>query len=384
VSTQGPPSMRSIGTMHDSVSVLVVGGPPDSRSILLPDLGITPHYALHFEEGIQRYLDIGPEILVLDTGLPEKESLELVRYVRVTANDPDTYILCLANAQVRDLSILHAGANDLLVLPCPEAELVARFGVAQRQIILNRQLKGAYRRIAQEMEAMASIQEKMLPKLSPAFPGVRVSSLYRPSGHASGDYYDHFPLDRNTLRVVVADVSGHGGRAAFLMGIVRTVFRMSGEFIMDLGRTIATLNLHLLEILGEEGDFVSLIAADIEIDSGRIRYCNAGHCPGLVRRGQAVQTLPALAPVIGFFQAEYPVREVAFPRGSTLFFYTDGLYEWEVAPGRQLGIESFLDLATETMLQGEFTLEMVMETMKARYGANPPFRDDLTGLVVQL
>jgi phosphoserine phosphatase RsbU/P len=376
--------MRSVGTLQDSVSILVVGGPADTRTIRLPEMGIVPHFAHHLDEGIQRYLDIGPEILILDTGLPEKESLELVHYVRITANDPDTYILCLAQSQVRDLTILHAGANDLLVLPCPEAELMARLGVAQRQIMLNRQLKRAYQRIAQEMEAMASIQEKMLPKLSPAFPGVRVSSLYKPSGQASGDYYDHFPLDRNTLRVVVADVSGHGGRAAFLMGIVRTVFRMSGEFFMDLGRTIATLNMHLLEILGQEGDFVSLIAADIEIEAGRIRYCNAGHCPGLVRRGQAVQTLPALAPVIGFFQADYPVREVAFPRGSTLFLYTDGLYEWEVSPGRQLGIESFLDLASEAMLEGEFTLDLLMETLKARYGESPAFRDDLTALVVQL
>jgi phosphoserine phosphatase RsbU/P len=373
-----------MGTRQESVTVLLVGGPTNGGSIWLPEKGIVPLFAGGLEEGIQRYLDIKPEILVLDTGLTDPQTLELVRYVRVTANDPDTYILCLAQVQVPDLEILDAGANDLLVLPCPEAELVARFGVAQRQIMLNRQLKRAYQRIASELEAMASIQEKMLPRLSPAFPGVKVSSLYRPSGQASGDYYDHFPIDRNTLRVVVADVSGHGGRAAFLMGIVRTVFRMSGELFLELGRTIAMLNMHLLEILGEEGDFVSLIAADIQVESGRIRYCNAGHCPGLVRRGQAVQTLPALAPVIGFFQTDYPVREVAFPRGSSLFLFTDGIYEWEVAPGRQLGIESFLDLASESMLQGEFTLELVMESMKSRYGTNPPFRDDLTGLVVQL
>jgi phosphoserine phosphatase RsbU/P len=376
--------MRPIATLHDSVSVLVVGGPAESVSIQLPEMGIVPHFSESLEQGIRHYHEIGPEILVLDTGLPEKESLELVEYVRITAGDMDTYILCLAHTQVRDLSILHAGANDLLVLPCPEAELVARFGVAQRQIMLNRQLKLAYQRSAQELEAMASIQQKMLPRLSPDFPGVRLSSLYRPSGQASGDYYDHFPMDGTTLRVVVADVSGHGGRAAFLMGIVRTVFRMSGELSLDLGKTIATLNMHLLEILGPEGDFVSLIAADIEIESGRIRYCNAGHCPGLVRRGQAVQTLPAISPVIGFFQTDYPVREVPFPKGSSLFLFTDGLYEWEVAPGRQLGIESFLDLASETMLQGDFSLDMVLERLRDRHGASPPFRDDLTCLVVEL
>jgi sigma-B regulation protein RsbU (phosphoserine phosphatase) len=384
----------------------------DSRSIR-NFLGrfLKDSYPLSFakdgDEGLETYASTRPDVVILDMNMPGRNGLEVIEAIRGGLGDQDVYIIFLTGESASDLKTeaLNAGANDFLTKPVEHEELLARLGVARRHIRLNRSLRSAYDTIAREMDLVVSLQGKLLPHQSPRFPGVRIGSLYQPSGRASGDYFDYFPVgpvrpggpgepDGNpgpggiggkVLRVVIADVSGHGARAAFLMAIVRTLFRITESRYQDLVSTMALVNSHLCQIIAKEADFVTIFAADIDFANRRIEYVNAGHPPGLLLVGNGeVAPLPATAPLMGFFSVEFTSRSLDLGETARLLLYTDGLYEWEAEEdGELLGLERFAELASRLVAQGGEILDVLLDEM-AQLGARPPkFRDDLTALWIE-
>jgi sigma-B regulation protein RsbU (phosphoserine phosphatase) len=167
------------------------------------------------------------------------------------------------------------------------------------------------------------------------------------------------------------------------MAIVRTLVRLSRHRYMGIGETMGLVNSHLLQIIGQENDFVTLFAADIDFGAQKMEYVNAGHCPGLLlRRGQAEKLSPC-APLLGFFDLDFRVQEVDYPDRAQLFLYTDGFYEWEKTPGEYMDPEEFWNLAVEEMRrEGDF-LEGLMQRLSAATPERPRFRDDLTALWVR-
>ncbi|MCA1986470.1 MAG: response regulator, partial [Desulfovibrio sp.] len=170
-------------------------------------------------DAIAQYHLEKPDIMILDVNMPELDGFGVVDYVRNEVHDQETFILILTAEDDRTVRprILSLGANDFLAKPCERVELLARTQVAARQMRLTRSLKASLNALAGELHTVGRLQRIMLPQASPFLKGLAVDSLYRPSGHASGDYFDYFPVGEDVLRLVVADVSGHGARAACLM-----------------------------------------------------------------------------------------------------------------------------------------------------------------------
>ena len=232
---------------------------------------------------------------------------------------------------------------------------------------------------------VASLQSKLLPQEDLIFSGLSLQTLYRTSGHASGDYYDFFPLDEDTLRIVIADVSGHGARAAFLMAVVRTLFRTTQANYLDLTSTMELVNRHLFEIVGDESDFVSLFSADISVPERQITYVNAGHCPGLLRLSQdRIIRLDPLNTVLGFFTQKFAKEKVDISEDSGLLVFTDGFYEWETETGELLGLERFIQISESLIIVSPFYLEQLLESLMNTSSMRPVFRDDISALWVQM
>lgn len=367
------------------VIILLIGHQdPGMENVDLGGPGYSVIEAQDVEGGVQQYFDHKPSIVILNMNSAREDRSDFIRYVRENANDPDTYILALLTSDVLGPETLTTGANDYLAIPFSSLQLAAQMTVAFRQLRLNNQLRHAYDRISAELAAVDSIQRKLLPSKPLALGNIEIKSLYRPSGQASGDYYDYFLLKNNSLRVVVADVSGHGGRAALIMAVVRTLFRTSQEMVLDLEKTMVMLNEHLCEIIGDESDFVTVFAADILMDRGVLNYVSAGHCPALLKNGSIITRLEPTAPVLGFFPLELKATEVAYGEGASLLCYTDGLYEWEVAPGEQLGLDRFLDAASEVLSSDRYVLDWLLAKIESLSELRPEFRDDLTALWVKL
>jgi phosphoserine phosphatase RsbU/P len=378
-----------MNTPHSDIKILVVDDSMTMRQTLEWILGRSYNLrsATDGEEGLQLYASFQPEVLLLDINMPKLDGFGVIEHIRNSMGDQDTFIIMLTAEESEGFKpkALNLGANDFLYKPFDRTELLARIGVAERQVRLTRQLRRSMERITRELELVAMLQTKLLPQETDDLCNLRVRHLYRPSGQASGDYYDFFPVQDDVLRVVVADVSGHGARAAFLMAIVRTLFRTTQYHFLTLEDTLALVNNHLNQIIGAESDFVTVFAADIDLTRERMRYINSGHTPGMLKhQDKSISTLSSSTTMLGFFDIDFVASSEPFSAASELFLFTDGFYEWEPEQGAPLDLDVFWDLAQDILLREGNFLVNLMRALQSLSVAEPRFKDDLTALWVKV
>ncbi len=378
--------------MRDRARALAVDDSKTMRNFLCACLekAYETRSAADGREALDVLEEFCPDVVLLDLDMPRMDGLEFIRRLRDRRADADTYVIVLSGHQEQDLKTkaLNLGANDYLTKPCHPEELMARVNVAVRQTSLTKELRRAYAVIREEIRLVSDLQTRLLPRKSPIVPGARVRSLYRPSGEASGDYYDYFLLRDGALRLIMADVSGKGARAAFVMGIVQSYFRSAGSTGRSLTETLGMLNARLLQVFEDSPDFLTIFAADYDPASRRLEYVNAGHCPGLVLPlsgdfGEAGE-LPALNPPAGFFEQEFASRTIVLEPGARLFLYTDGFYEWEAPNGEMSDIDAFIEASLEFFAQGGMELQDLYAKIRDMAGGDGAFRDDLTALVLSV
>jgi sigma-B regulation protein RsbU (phosphoserine phosphatase) len=338
-------------------------------------------------DALERYFKFRPHIILLDMEMPRMNGLEVIRQLREVTRDTDTFIIVLSGFEENDLKAkaLNMGANDYLTKPFHPEELKARINVAGRQVFLNHELRSAYARISAEIDLVASLQNQLLPGTDIMVDGLEIQSLYRPSGQASGDYYDYFRMADGRIRLVLADIAGKGARAAFLMAIAQAFFRLGRHENHTLEKTVALINDHLIEISPSGSDFATLFAGDIDLKSGVLTYINAGHCPGLlIHPNGKTQLLDAQIYPLGLLELEnIKAGKVSFAVGSRLFLYTDGMFEWQVDQSNMLSLDEFLVQAQfAAAAEGEF-LDVLTSKLTAFDGSTPKFLDDQTALWVR-
>ncbi|WP_034621891.1 SpoIIE family protein phosphatase [Desulfovermiculus halophilus] len=371
---------------NNEIKILIIDDSPvwrDSLNSIFEGQNYQLRMAEDGHKALQEYREFKPNILILDLNLPCCDGKDIIRSIRNQVGDNDLYIISLTS--VADVETktqaLNLGSNDFLVKTFDHEELKARINVAKRQIRLNKQLRAAFERIAQEFDTVASLQNKLIPKSCYYTQDLAIQSAYYPSGRASGDYYDFFSVQNNILRVVIADVSGHGARAAFLMGIVRALARTTEVHYLDLAQTFDLINTQLIDILGQEMDFVTMFAADIDQTNNVITYINAGHCPGLiVSRNNHTDLLEPTSTILGFFDLEFQPVTLDISESCGLFLFTDGYYEWMVSPTQRFGLTNFLNLASELLCTPHFSMETLEAQMVQGLDGRPSFPDDRSAL----
>ena len=338
------------------------------------------------EEAVEKFAAFAPDIVLLDIHMPVMDGLEVIRHIRNSSVERDVFILVLTGEESTEVKVeaLNQGANDFVLKPFVREELQARVRVAKRQVLILEELRRAYSVISSEMDMVADLQTRLLPRGGFEFPGIDLDWMYLPSGRASGDYYDFFPVGPETLRFVVADVSGHGARAAFIMNTVRAIFRMSWRNYFPLEQVVSFVNDDLCQIVGGEADFVTLMACDLDLSTRTLSYINAGHCPGffLADRELMHEVSPNCRP-LGIFSLNISTGEISFKNSLKAFLYTDGFYEWELSPGDILGLDRFRHEVQQMILQDGFDLRGLKDRLERIGGHVVRFRDDLTALWIR-
>jgi sigma-B regulation protein RsbU (phosphoserine phosphatase) len=203
--------------------------------------------------------------------------------------------------------------------------------------------------------------------------------LYRPHREVGGDYYDVFPVNANVLAFCMADVSGKGISAAFVMSNfqanVRTAFQFGGT---DLEVAVRGLNARVMESARGE-KYITLFIALYDRTTRRMRYVNSGHNPPLLMLPDGTAHGLHFGSVgLGMFP-ELPsieVGDVEIPRGSVLVCYTDGLVEQEDAEGIPFGNTRLETAVRERRGMGAAAIqEGVLAGLEAFRGATPAFDD---------
>ncbi len=168
---------------------------------------------------------------------------------------------------------------------------------------------------AREVESglAAAVQRRLYPEASPDVPGLDVAGSVVSAEATCGDYYDWLLRPDGRLAVVVGDVSGHGMPAAILMAETRAYLRSLVTTPIGIDEILARVHVLLRHDL-TEGGFVTLLIAEIEPGTGRMRYANAGHVPGIRIRadGSEGERLDPTGPALGIQEAPvYRLREAA-------------------------------------------------------------------------
>lgn len=268
-----------------------------------------------------------------------------------------------------------------LMHPLPELVNFAQtFRRMAEQIILRRTQR-------EEMASAAAIQRSMLPPLlDPATCGDRVDvfARMRPARDVGGDFYDYFLIDENRLAIVIADVCGKGVPASLFMAITRTVIRLVARGGGDIATGIARAN----ELLSAENDasmFVTLFFGEFDLRDGTLDYCNCGHNPPLVVRGDGkCEELGATGmPLAMLPNSTYEAERVILAPGERVFLYTDGVTEASTVDNVEFGldrlastIEAFRHGSAQDLVDGAF------DRVDA-FAAGAPQSDDITSLVLR-
>lgn len=190
------------------------------------------------------------------------------------------------------------------------------------------QRRRAAKELEEELEKARSAQLKLLPSAPLEIENLHIIGLHQSMQSVGGDYYDFFALEDGSVLVCVADVTGHGYKAALIMSNLQATLRA----VAQPGRTVceiaSLLNLEVHKRTNPE-DFVTFILGKISADRKHVTVCNAGHNPGyIVQPSGRIIELTEGGIMLGALDM-FPFCEKDYPLdvGDLLVFYTDGIPE---------------------------------------------------------
>jgi sigma-B regulation protein RsbU (phosphoserine phosphatase) len=233
-------------------------------------------------------------------------------------------------------------------------------------------------RMSREAAEARTIQQALLPRMSPFIPGFSVSGLSIPMGEVGGDWYDYIPLADGSWALVLADVSGKGMPAALLMSATRGMLRSLADMCKSPAEILNRLNRLMVEDF-PSGKFVTLIYAVLDPAKRTLKFASAGHLPPLLIDGEGARFLQTEAGMpLGLTFGEYSDREVALGEGARLLFYSDGITEAERPDGEDYGLERL----RQAMLRAEASTETIVGEVR-RHVNGAGLQDDATVILVK-
>ena len=236
--------------------------------------------------------------------------------------------------------------------------------------------------IMSELNVAHSIQMSMIPKTFPAFPDRQDIELYAsltPAKAVGGDLYDFF-IRNEKLFFCIGDVSGKGVPASLVMAVSRTLFRNIAAHADLPSRIVKTMNENICE--GNDNCmFVTLWVGVLDLQTGRLCYCNAGHdAPYL---GTELLPCDANLPIGVAPDLKYTDQETVIAPGKILFLYTDGLTEAENGSRALFGMQRISEVINGFKGSPKELIETMADAVHQFVGDTEQ-SDDLTMLAFRL
>ena len=232
-------------------------------------------------------------------------------------------------------------------------------------------------RMAKELEEAHEIQSGLFPINAPKAPGFEVTGVCLPCREVGGDWYDYIPLDDGRLAVVLADVSGKGMGAAFLMSSTRSALRLHAARGLSPKEILFQLNRFLVEDF-PASKFVTMVYAVLDSTERKLTFANAGHLPPLFVDSFGARFLEAEAGLpLGIMECEFSEHEIAMPAGSRVFLYSDGVTEAINSSREEYGPDRIRKHVTGQTANVRSLLDDVDE-----FTAGYPESDDITVVMI--
>jgi sigma-B regulation protein RsbU (phosphoserine phosphatase) len=240
--------------------------------------------------------------------------------------------------------------------------------------------------LERELKIAHGIQMAMLPKPMDTNSDCDLFASLTPAREVGGDLYDYFIRDGH-LFFCVGDVSGKGVPAALVMAVTRSLFHSIGFAEQDPKRIVWRINRAICDG-NEAGMFVTMFVGVLDLATGLINYCNAGHEAPLLLSGQHTDNSGRLPvkpnlPVGALSDWTFESQQAQMQAGDMLFLYTDGLSEAKNDAGQQLGRRHVVQLADEHAGDTARQLVQLMEQEVHRHAAGTQQSDDITLLAIK-
>ena len=242
--------------------------------------------------------------------------------------------------------------------------------------------------IERDIRIASAIQKGMLPEKFPSKTDrddVQIYASLTPAKDVGGDLFDFYFRDEK-LFFCIGDVAGKGVPASLFMAVTRAVFRTVSVRESMPDRIMATMNKIIAE-MNKNSMFVTLFVGVLDLPTGHLYYCNAGHdAPLLIGAGVGMLPCDSNIPV-GFKPSwKYTLQEAQVFTGTTIFLFTDGLTEAMDANQSQFQMERVTDVASQALAKQHLEPQQLISEMTEavhQFVGNAEQSDDLTMMAIQ-
>ena len=200
-------------------------------------------------------------------------------------------------------------------------------------VVAEEATRAAALQVEAERTAIGLLQAAALPTTLPQLPGVRIAAVYEPADARQpigGDWYDVVALDDNRVALVIADVAGHGHRAAVFMVQVRNIFRAIAAEHDEPSDVLIRANNVTTRLNELDGPFVTCCYAVLDIRARTLQWAQAGHFSPLVvlADGTAMYLEERSGAPLALFEGQaYESSSIEVSPGDRVLMFTDGLVE---------------------------------------------------------
>jgi sigma-B regulation protein RsbU (phosphoserine phosphatase) len=373
--------------------ILIIDDDPAIQILLkrtIHSQGYEVSVASNGEEGLEQARQIRPGLVICDWNMPRMNGLEVCRRVKATPELSTTiFILLTARNSLEDrVEGLDAGADDFLSKPIEMAELQARVRSGLRLHQANYELQQQKQLLEAELAEAAEYVGSILPDRLTE-PPVTIDSRFIPSRQLGGDGFDYYWLDSEHLALYLLDASGHGLRAALptlsVMNILRSRalpkinYYQPSDVLRGLNETF--------QMTQRNDKYFTIWYGVYNRVKRQLVYSSAGHPPAILLSGTPesfikVKRLKTPSLPAGMFpDADYVDQCYEIAEPSTLYIFSDGIYEINQLDGNIWGLDSFIELLTDCRSKRTCNLDQVLQAVKA---VNPKdyFDDDLSLLEI--
>lgn len=338
------------------------------------------------EEGLRQADSFRPALIICDWMMPHVNGLEVCRKLKA---DPELsmifLILLTVRGSVEDRVLgLDSGADDFLAKPVDLNELRARVRAGLRLNRLYQALQEQKRMLEAELVEAAGYVRSLLP--SPLVGNVNIDSRFIPSRQLGGDCFDYYWLDPDYLAIYLLDVSGHGLGAALPSISVLNLLRsqsMDGVNFYQPNHVLRALN-ETFQMDDQNDKYFTIWYGVYNQAKRQLVYSSAGHPPAVLisntnPEDTEVKQLKTVSLPIGMMpDTKFINQRCNIDVASTLYVFSDGIYEIMQPDGDIWGLDGFIDLLSDNRRAiADQGLNYVLDHVKT-LSPNESLDDDLS------
>jgi sigma-B regulation protein RsbU (phosphoserine phosphatase) len=243
----------------------------------------------------------------------------------------------------------------------------------------------AKEKIEQELSIAREIQESIIPHHFPKAKEFELFALLKPARDVGGDLYDFFMIDDDHLCFAIGDVSGKGVPAALFMAITKTLLRAKASITLKPDIILMRMNNELCKD-NDTSMFVTFFLGILNIRTGELEYCNAGHNPPLIHRekeGFNYFNIDKNIPLGITENFEMRTNTMYLKPEDIFFLYTDGVTEAMDPDNQEFSDEKLLNTLSSLKDESVTTILKNLLFSVEMHAGGADQSDDITMMVVK-